>query len=376
MSSTGEVTLVQVQGSDNVHPSGDNRTHADNPECLMNARRMTLLVAGLAPPLLRDEVIASLNLPALRRLHARAQRGQGTERGLESVLYALSGYRGGPPVAAFTRLSDTGMRDTGYWLRADPVHLQVRRGGLILLDNETIALNRDEAQALIDEILRVFGADGWHLEAPVPHRWYLKPPAPAAADFVPIAHATGQDINDLLPRGPDAGYWRRALNEIQMLLTRAPANEAREARGDLPVNSVWFWGGGALPARQPPHWTQIWTDDSFAHGLALWNATPVAALPPDATTWLGTAGGGNHVVLLTSGAGARQYRDIMGWRDWITQLDEQWLAPILKAVTRAELAEFTMIDSSTGASWTVDRRGLNRWWRRPSTLTYVLGSSI
>ena len=41
--------------------------------------------------------------------------------------------------------------------------------------------------------------------------------------------------------------WYKLLNEMQMFLHQHAINQDRELRGLLPVNSLWFWGGGSLP---------------------------------------------------------------------------------------------------------------------------------
>src|SRR5690606_4093503 len=43
---------------------------------------------------------------------------------------------------------------------------------------------------------------------------------------------------------PEGRPWRRLVNELQMLWFDHPVNQAREARGLRPVNSVWLYGGG------------------------------------------------------------------------------------------------------------------------------------
>jgi hypothetical protein len=40
---------------------------------------------------------------------------------------------------------------------------------------------------------------------------------------------------------------RRLQNEMQMLLYTHPLNDARQARGQPAINSVWFHGSGAVP---------------------------------------------------------------------------------------------------------------------------------
>jgi len=51
-----------------------------------------------------------------------------------------------------------------------------------------------------------------------------------------------QDVSPYLPRGEGALEWAKLTNEMQMLLFSHPANAAREVRGELPINSLWFDG--------------------------------------------------------------------------------------------------------------------------------------
>ncbi len=70
----------------------------------------------------------------------------------------------------------------------------------------------------------------------------------------PLSVAIGRDIEPLMPQGDDALRFRSLLNELQMLLFEHPVNQAREARGELPINSLWLWGGGhKRPAPSSQH---------------------------------------------------------------------------------------------------------------------------
>jgi hypothetical protein len=72
-------------------------------------------------------------------------------------------------------------------------------------------------------------------------------------ETVPLSQAAGRNVRGLLPKGAEAARWHRVFNEIQMLLFAHPVNEAREARGELPVNSLWLWGGGVNAPLQKPY---------------------------------------------------------------------------------------------------------------------------
>ena len=80
----------------------------------------------------------------------------------------------------------------------------------------------------------------------------------------PPLELAGADVDPNLP----ARGWHPLLTEIQMALYDHPVNTAREARGAPVVNSVWFWGGGALPKEPRARWHSVSADDAVALGLA------------------------------------------------------------------------------------------------------------
>jgi len=59
----------------------------------------------------------------------------------------------------------------------------------------------------------------------------------------------GRPIDPWLPERLAGQQLRRLQSEVQMLLHTHPLNDAREARGALPVNSFWLSGTG--PSRAP-----------------------------------------------------------------------------------------------------------------------------
>ena len=167
------------------------------------------------------------------------------------------------PVAPYSLLADGGEPERHFWLRADPVHLRLVRDQLVLADSTVFEISRGEAEALVETLNRHFA--GELLFYPMhPERWYARPahwPANLQAhllpgiagriDFetTPLAAARGSGITAHLPTGPAAARFQVLMNEAQMLLHEHPVNLEREARGALPVNSVWFWGGGTIEHR-------------------------------------------------------------------------------------------------------------------------------
>ena len=136
--------------------------------------------------------------PALLTLLARADRSVSTRdealgsASLETTIFRLFDLSPSAdrdlPVAAVARLGEGGvLDDNAWWLRADPVCLLPQGGGLLLQPGAELGLTLAQARALVDEILRVFAADGWHLEAPVAHRWYLRLANPPDVQTTPLA---------------------------------------------------------------------------------------------------------------------------------------------------------------------------------------------
>ena len=95
-----------------------------------------------------------------------------------------------------------------------------------------------------------------------------------------LSEVAGKDVQPYLPAGADALEWHRIFNEAQMLLHEHAVNEAREARGEPAVNSVWFWGGGTRPAVPGRPFDAVWSDDTTAIALAAAAARMPRRCPP------------------------------------------------------------------------------------------------
>lgn len=103
-----------------------------------------------------------------------------------------------------------------------------------------------------------------------------------------------------LPRSKQARQWLSLWSEAQMVLHQSPVNQARQARGQPTVNSVWLWGGGNLPTPVDNTHTAVYADDPFAQGLA--KALNILCLPLESSAAIDLAETTirHHVVLDTS----------------------------------------------------------------------------
>jgi len=325
------------------------------------ARQVTLYIPGL---------FAGPSAPEpLLRLLVRADQLPGRAEGDTERLFALFGIAPEAgrdlPVAAVTRVADMGVIDREWWIRADPVYLELGRDSLVM--RAGLGLTPDEAARLVAELNESLAQDGWLLKAPRPERWYLKPPAAAAITTTPLAAAIGRNVRPLLPQGADYKAWHTRLNEIQILLYTSPVNAAREARGLLPANSVWFWGGGRLPQPGAEEWARVSSDDPLSLGLARLAGVPSGPVPMNSAELLAQPGDGDQLLVLGLPAPILSQADAEAWQAALERLVHDWLTPLMAAVHAGALAELTLV-SDTGASFRYRR--LHRWrlWRRTRPL--------
>jgi len=206
----------------------------------------------------------------LQRLLAEAERQADGPRG---YLAGLAGYvdvGDSPlPAAALTRELLAGDAGDALWLCADPAWVQPDMNGARLLACGQMPLSADEAGALAETLQPVFAEASMDLRISTPESWHLRlPDAVALPDFAAPEQALGEDLFPHLPQGPEGRRWRVLINEVQVLLHQHPVNAERAARGEPPVNSLWLWGAGRLPARAHSDFVGIVSDDLLLNALA------------------------------------------------------------------------------------------------------------
>jgi hypothetical protein len=310
-----------------------------------------------------------LHLPALQTLLARGTRQSCPAEGVEAALCTALGIERQQdwPLAPITLAADGGEARDAYWLRADPVHLRVMRDRIVLANSDALSLSRAEADALADAIGLHFGAELRPLPLH-PRRWYLRFSVAPRLTTTPLSVAVGRDI-DPLPQGSDAMQTRSQLNELQMLLHEHPVNQARAARGELPVNSLWLWGGGRQPAASRTFSLPIYTRDPEAQALAAFCSARVHALPAQLDAALLKAGG---IILLDILNPSGQVGDACGWREALRELEKDWFVPLLDMVRRIGPPGLRLLDPVNGKALHLQARDAWKLWRRPHRLISML----
>ncbi|MCA1977752.1 MAG: hypothetical protein LDL19_00805 [Thiobacillus sp.] len=333
---------------------------------------MLWLIPRLFPdPRLLEVAAHGLTLPGLQALLARGTPTAETATGTEAALARALGIgrQQDWPLAPITLEADGGTAGEDYWLRADPVHLHLMRDRIVLAGLPLTDLMQADADQLTRDISRHFGQD-FPLEAPHPERWYLRFPLPLQLSTTSPSLAAGCAIDTVMPQGKDAAALRVRLNEIQMLLHDHPVNQAREARGALPVNSLWLWGGGVLPPPPDKPVPPVYARSEIAHAIARHSSAETTVLPaalsPDV---LGRPG----VLLLDALDMPAAFGDMLGWREALRQLENHWFAPLVKALPKLGRQGVHLLDPVSGRGVMLHRLDALKFWRRPKALASGLG---
>lgn len=321
----------------------------------------------LVPALFAGE--AAEALPAIELLLARA-RASGSERcGVQGWLQEAFGIEeGAAPAGALTLLGAGGEPGEACWARADPVHLRVMRDRLILVPGHALGVTAEEARSLCEALNRHFQGEA-AFEAVDPLRWCARLPGEASFDADCPLDAAGRDLDLARPEG--RGAPQRLLNEAQMLLHGHPANEAREARGEPAINSVWLWGAGRKPGSVAGRWQSVTADEPIALGLARLAGARARALPAGGEAWLRQAPeDGRHLVVLDALRAPHALGEAAECRAARAALERDWFSPLLDALRAGRIGMLTIHvpDGPECMAYETIRGDLRRFWRRPRRL--------
>jgi hypothetical protein len=203
------------------------------------------------------ETLARLQLPHLQRLLRRLalESSDAGDPGSLSVpheralarSYGLEPADGLVPLAALqARESGCGKGSEG-WAWISPSHWRVGRDHIAMAHPQDLQLDGDDSQALLEAMRPYFAEDGITLQYDAPLRWLARGDIFRTLPTASLDRVMGRTVDGWLPAGKAGSPIRRLQQEMQMLLYTLPLNDARQRGGQLPVNSFWVSGTGALP---------------------------------------------------------------------------------------------------------------------------------
>jgi hypothetical protein len=228
---------------------GARRDARDNPP------PMHLIVPFAAPGPEEGRAAArTLQRPVLEALRDRlpeSGRDEGDEWSLspphERAYARAAGWHGGDGALPFAaqQAAAAGI-DTGdlAWALLTPVHWHLGTEQVSLMDPAQLDLDEPTSRALFDAVAPLFQGDGWLLAWGHAGAWFAAHESLAELPTASLDRVVGRNVDAWLGSDPAARRLRRLQAEVQMLLHGHAVNAGREARGLLPVNSVWISGCG------------------------------------------------------------------------------------------------------------------------------------
>lgn len=235
------------------------------------------------------QALAGLRLPGLRALLAgrRGERDAGNEFSLtpphERALARAWGWAGADGLLPFAaELAQAHDLDPGdlAWGLLTPAHWHVGTDQVSMADPDRLELDAAQSHALYESVAPLFTSEGYLMHWCAPTQWLIAHESLAQVPTASLDRVIGRNVDRWLPAASTSPLLRRLHNETQMLLHTHPLNDARAARGQAPVNSVWLSGCGpaqpvspsaraavqVLPTLRGPAlaedwaaWTQAWT---------------------------------------------------------------------------------------------------------------------
>lgn len=268
------------------------------------------------------------------------------------------------PLGALRRYGVTAVHSgKEYWLCADPVHMRPDRTHVVILDSPRLEIEEQESKEFVRVFNDHFHSQKLHLGADTAVQWHLCMEEPQPLTIESLRQMRGGELDTHLPSGEGAQFWRSLLNETQMLLHGAEPNRVREARGALPVNSLWFYGAGILPYVENRRWGRVWAQDALADGLALLGGVDVQSVPDKLVSFLAHDPQGAQLICLDSLAASSSYDELTAWQQELQRLEKDWFAPLTEALRQGTIAQCVLWDCC-GQAFIL--RGSDRWkfWRK------------
>ena len=291
-------------------------------------------------------------LPALSGMLQRARRLPDAPDWRTGVLAHLAPAHARMPPAAVAAQAVAGLAEGAAVCLAVPVHLVPGISRVHLPHGGLLQLRAEEREAWRAAFNGEFGADGIQLHAAgggwvltAPFATAARDPAPEQLLGRPLVRAVAADANERA--------LRRLGSEVEMWLAAHPLNASVSASQKLPVNSLWFWGGGTVgsrPVRVGAAAAIACAGEADAWTAGLGGLSGVNVQQADG--WH-AASGIQCAVLSTAGEGGNP-------RYW-EALEARWFRPARDALKSGELGGLRLQIGTT--AWQLPSRLPRRWWR-------------
>ncbi len=273
------------------------------------------------------------------------------------------------PAGAILARAHGADNSAAYWICAQPVHLAIDRDDLALQPRSQLRLSEQESRTLFVLLQPLFAEHELEMKHIGTGLWCLGSKRSQHLATTEIELAEGHSVNRLQPCGADASWWQRLILEAQMRLHEQPLNVAREERDDPPINSLWLWGGGSVPA-VPKRFDRMCADDSLLRATATLSQAQLIEMPTNA---LDAIAEGERVLVeyAIAPSGGEPGKSL-------SALESDWVAPAWTALGSGRLDQLTLVLPLPNALVTChcDRKARRRFWKRGQALPKFLSQLL
>jgi len=280
------------------------------------------------------------------------------------------------PAAIASAAAPRASAEGSVWI-ASPIHFIAGLTNLHLDYRGLLRLPEQDLVRLAQDFATTFGEAEFHLEALESGPFLLRNSRSLTALTTEPSRLLAQELEASLPNGPDAPVLKRLGAELEMWLHSHPVNEERARRGELPVSTLWPWGGGAARSAAQsasgartagtPSAATLTTyplafgSDPCLVGLSHLTGLPLRSLPgllPDPTVWPPA----QRAVLVTEITSLLQANP--GWTmfEALAHLDRAFIMPAIEALRAGAVSSVLVIANDMLLQ--VGRRDRLRFWRR------------
>lgn len=229
-------------------------------------------------------------------------------------------------------------------VRADPVHLKADKDNATLIPPHQLGLTADEADDILATLNNLVMDEGLEFFRQGEIQWFLAGQRASGLRSFPPSFLANRKASSFLPDGDGARDWRRLMTEAQMLLHTHPVNLQRERMRQMPVNSLWFWGGAPAPmSPETPLPIRVYTDSEEASLLANAAGAHCSELSAFSTDLTDMEDVEQLIVIDLALLHAWINSDVDTLQRRLVQINEQWLAPLSERVKRGKLSQVRIV---------------------------------
>lgn len=313
-----------------------------------DSTELHLLVPGLLGPFITqsenglqnssDSSQSQATIKVLQRSLSRASQSSLPASNYFSTLHYLLCPQQPVELSQLLSRFDQLPEHNSFYYLIEPVHFKAESDHAVLLGSELLQPQLDEAQQLVETFNAHFAVEGISLHMASASRWYLLSERALSLELRSMEECLGRDIKHFMPRGDDALWWRRILNEAQMLFFEHPVNLQREQQQQLSMNGLWLFQHSfkAHNSVSENHRVDhLIADNEIAQALGEFSDNNIRLEP----THNKLADNAGHSVLVDETFyAAACYGDQAAWQDALDEFCASRFAPLDNALQRGEIS--------------------------------------